>query len=96
MQVFPIRSNSNNASFKGVTESGKYNDWSLRNSSNWHKNSSVDRTLGSYHANPTYKAYFADPMEKVSDFIKQLLQPTQKELKSLGRKNSVTSPPNLS
>ena len=71
MQVFPIRSNSNNASFKGVTESGKYNDWTLRNSSNWHKNSSVDRTLGSYHANPTYKAYFADPMEKVSDFIKE-------------------------
>ena len=30
------------------------------------------------------------------DFIKQLLQPTQKELKSLGRKNSVTSPSNLS
>ena len=76
MQVFPIKSfrtNSNNKqmSFKGIVENNHYSEWALQNSQNWHKNSSVDRTVGSFHSNPTYKAYFAAPMEKVPDYIKE-------------------------
>ncbi len=74
MQVFPIKSinNSNNkqTSFKGVF-ANYYSLGSLQNNDYWHKNSSLDKTLGSYHANPTYKAYYADPMENVPDYIKE-------------------------
>lgn len=48
-----------------------YNESTLKNSEYWQKNSSVEDTLGSYHSNRTQKAYYADPMEKVSDRIKE-------------------------
>ena len=72
MQIFPTRgvTNSYNTSFKGVF-SNYYSIGSLQNNDYWHKNSSLDKTLGSYHANPTYKAYYADPMEYVPDSIKE-------------------------
>ncbi len=48
-----------------------YNESTLKNSQYWHKNSSIEDTIGSYHSNKTQQAYFADPMEKVSDKIKE-------------------------
>lgn len=59
-------------SFQGVTTDyqtpkGKGD---LKNNSNWHKNSSIEEAVGAYHKNYTGKAYFASPMEHVSDIIK--------------------------
>jgi len=42
----------------------------LKNNSFWHKNSSIEETLDSYHTNKTGKVYFADPMEQVNDTIR--------------------------
>lgn len=48
-----------------------YNESTLKNNPLWHKNSSSEATLGSYHINKTNMAYFADPMEPISDKIKE-------------------------
>jgi len=48
-----------------------YNEATIRNNPLWHKNSSIEDTLGSYHMNKTGRAYFADPMEPVTDKIKE-------------------------
>ena len=61
------------ASFKGRimdynTRIGKSD---LMNNSYWQKNSSVEDTLGSFRNSTSGKVYFADPLEKVSDAIKE-------------------------
>ncbi len=48
-----------------------YNESTLKSNKLWHKNSSVEDTIGSYHSNRTQQAYFADPMERVPDRIKE-------------------------
>ncbi len=69
MQVSQITA----ASFKGrITNYDpiKGNE-DLKNNSYWQKNSSVEKTLGSFRSIANGKAYFADPMEKVNDVIKE-------------------------
>lgn len=63
MNISPI-------SFKGQFVYN-YNESTLKNHPQWQKNSSVEDTLGSYHVNKTARAYFADPMEPVTDKIKE-------------------------
>ena len=70
MRISPIKSSTN---FLGRTTSyrtyvGKED---LKNNSFWHKNSGVEDSIGTYHNNLTGKVYFADPMEKVGDRIKE-------------------------
>lgn len=70
MQVSQI---NGSASFKGRimdynTRIGKSD---LMNNSYWQKNSSVEDTLGSFRNSTSGKVYFADPLEKVSDAIKE-------------------------
>lgn len=65
MNISPI-----NPSFRGRYVYN-YNESSLQKQPFWHKNSSVEDTLGSYHSRKTNLAYFADPMEPVSDKIRK-------------------------
>ena len=68
MQVFPIKNNS--TSFKGVLVNNRV--WTnLKNDSHWHKNSTIETTIGAHHTNTTHAVYYADPMENVSDSIKK-------------------------
>lgn len=67
MKIFSVK----NLTFKGQERPVYYGEPEIKNSGLWHPNSSIDRTLGSYHTNPTNKAYYADPMEPVSDAIKE-------------------------
>ena len=74
MKISPIKSftNFSKPSFKGYeTDYVKYKgEDSLKESKFWHKNSSIDKTLGSYHLNQTGRVYYASPLEPVSDAIK--------------------------
>lgn len=73
MKLSPVSiTNFSKMSFKGHEEAYSYSKGvdSLKDSSYWHKNSSVDKTLGSYHLNQTGKAYYADPLEPISDAIR--------------------------
>lgn len=74
MKISPIKSftNFSKPSFKGMeTDYVKYRgEDSLKESKFWHKNSSIDKTLGSYHSNQTGRVYYASPLEPVSDAIK--------------------------
>lgn len=65
MKVSPI-----NPSFRGQYVYN-YNESTLKSHPQWQKNSSVEDTLGSYHSRKTNMAYFADPMEPISDKIKE-------------------------
>ena len=57
-------------SFKGHYEEYKNpNDVVL--SKSWHKNSSIEETYGSFHSNYRGKVYFADPMEPITDSIRE-------------------------
>ena len=59
-------------SFKGRTISYNSNNGEngLRGFPYFHKNSSVEKTLGSHHSNPKNIVYFADPLEPITDKIK--------------------------
>ncbi len=73
MKISPISiTNFSKMSFKGqeVYYSRYEGENYLKNSSYWHKNSSIDKTLGSYHSNQTGKAYYADPLEPITDAIR--------------------------
>lgn len=69
MRILPIKSVT---SFSGRTTDYNLNRGKedLKRNSFWQKNSSVEEALGTYHNNKTGKVYFADPMENVSDKIK--------------------------
>ena len=69
---FSIFSNKKANTFKGQTTdySIYYGKDDLKKNSFWHKNSSVESTVGSHHTNYTGKVYFASPMEYVNDRIK--------------------------
>ncbi len=69
---FNIFSNKKMNTFKGETNSYNihYGQEDLKRNSHWQKNSSVEKIVDSYHKNYTGKAYFAAPMEFVSDRIK--------------------------
>lgn len=70
MRILPVNNNLVKTSF-----SGRY--VTIRNGSDlgvlpeWHKNSSVETTLGAYHDEPKNKVYFASPMEPIGDNIKE-------------------------
>lgn len=73
MKISPISiTNFSKMSFKGqeVYYSRYEGANSLKNSPYWHKNSSIDKMLGSYHSNQTWKAYYADPLEPIDDVIR--------------------------
>lgn len=69
MRISPIKSAT---SFSGRTTDYNINRGKedLKRNSYWQKNSSIEEALGTYHNNKTGKVYFADPMEYVSDRIK--------------------------
>ena len=70
MKVTPI---SRSTSFKGIMTDYQIikGAGDLRNNSHWHNNASVENTVGAFHQNYTGKVYFADPLEPVSDRIKE-------------------------
>ena len=70
MKISPISSTLSKPNFKGQF-AYNYNESTLKNNKLWQKNSSVEQTLGAYHVNKTSQAYFADPMEPISDAIKE-------------------------
>lgn len=67
MKISPI----NFTNFKGKFLYNYYGEKGLQNGGLWQSNSSYEKTLGSYHTNPTNRTYFADPMEPISDKIKE-------------------------
>ena len=69
MKLLPI----NNVIFAGreVPYSSKIGESGLKNMSGFYPDSSVETTLGAYHSQPKNMAYFADPMEFVTDDIKE-------------------------
>lgn len=71
MKVSPINNVMMNSklSFKGQYEPA--NAENLKESKLWHKNSSIDKTLNSYHSDVKGMAYYAAPMEYVPDSIKE-------------------------
>ena len=73
MKILPISvTNFSKNTFKGHEEVYSYSRGihSLEDSIHWHKNSSIDKTLGSYHSNQTGRAYYADPLEPITDAIR--------------------------
>ena len=70
MKISPISSTLSKPNFKGQF-AYNYNESTLKNNKLWQKNSSVEQTLGAYHVNKTSQAYFADPLEPISDAIKE-------------------------
>ncbi len=73
MKISPISiTNYSKNTFKGHEEAYSYSRGvhSLEDSIHWHKNSSIDKTLGSYHLNQTGRAYYADPLEPITDAIR--------------------------
>lgn len=70
MKISPIGSTVSKNSFKGQY-ARNINEESLKQNSLWHKNSSVEKTLDSFHFDKKYVAYFADPLEPISDKVKE-------------------------
>ena len=77
MRITPIGQSTPFVSRKSLSFQGVTTDYQitkgkgdLKNNSYWHKNSSVEEAVGAFHKNYTGKAYFANPMEHVSDRIK--------------------------
>ena len=79
MKISPISSTLSKPNFKGQF-AYNYNESTLKNNKLWQKNSSVEQTLGAYHVNKTSQAYFADPMEPISDAIKAKIISEHREL----------------
>ena len=70
MKVSPINYSTKNTAFSGHYVK-TYNPLTLEQTDYWHKNSTVEKTLDSYHTNQSNYAYFAEPLEPVSDLIKE-------------------------
>lgn len=70
MKISPINFSITKPNFKGEF-CYNYNESTLKQNPLWNTNSSSEETLGSYHANKTNLAYFASPMEPISDSIKE-------------------------
>ncbi len=77
MKIAPI-SNSTLNFVKSLNFKGKMTDYQINNgiedlskNSNWHSNADVENTVGVFHKNYTGKVYFADPLEPISDKIKE-------------------------
>ena len=77
MKVSPIRSYSTNSgnneektNFKGRMEIYYGGRPYLQAHKYFHPNSSIEENIGKYHSAKTGKVYFADPMEPVSESIK--------------------------
>ena len=76
MKILPINRYENKPVFKGYvvedhncgnTTYPQTNLYALERSGKRY-----DKTLGSYHPNPTYKIYYADPLEKITDKHREL------------------------
>lgn len=70
MKISPIRTTLSKPNFKGQYAYGGSEE-ALKYNNLWHKASSVEKTLDSYHVDRKNLAYFADPMEPISDTIKE-------------------------
>ncbi len=70
MKISPINSNSAQPNFNGKYVSIRHGG-DLTQLPEWHKNSYAETTLGAYHADQKNRVYFADPMEPISDNIKE-------------------------
>ena len=70
MKISPININSTKPSFAGKYV---YTDPSsdLTRFPEWHSTSYTETTLGSYHADKKNRVYFADPLEPITDKIKE-------------------------
>lgn len=67
MNISPIKF----INFKGKFVDNYSGENGLKKDGLWQANSSYEKTLDSYHANSTNKIYFANPMEPISDKIKE-------------------------
>ena len=70
MKIFSINSSNSNFGFRGKYVNIKNSD-DIKKDENWHKSSTIEQTLNSYHSNVKNKVYFASPMEFISDKIKE-------------------------
>lgn len=72
MRILPIQSHSKMAktSFKGYFVEGATDNWS-HNYQRENSGRRCEQTLGSYHAGKTGKFYYADPLEIVTDSVKE-------------------------